>query len=189
MKNSNANIPFLVTKVNYSVAGIFLLVITLFGFCTYQYGFSWLVLILSIPVLMIAGYLKYTAQQYFEVLDKMQDVLLRTNQGDLHHRINQTRGMGEVGKVAWELTETLDIMESFFKEIGICFSQVAKGNYDRYILSDGFPGLQKQSAKNINKALQQMNENKELIINNRFSAGLHSLNTSNLLDNLKNQPE
>ena len=76
-------------------------------------------------------------------------------------------------------------MESFFKEIGICFSQVAKGNYDRYVLTDGFPGLLKQSAKNINKALQQMNENKELIINNRFSAGLHSLNTSNLLDNLK----
>lgn len=185
MKNSNANIPFLVTKLNYSVAGIFLLTFALFGFCTYQYGFSWLILILSIPVLIIAGHLKYITQQHFEVLDKMQDVLLRTNQGDLHHRITQTKGMGEVGKVAWELNETLDILESFFKEISICFNRVAKGNYDRYILADGLPGLLKQSAKNINYALQQMNENKQLIINNRFSAALHSLNTNNLLDNLK----
>lgn len=185
MKNSNANIPYLVTKVNYSVAGIFLLTIILFGFCTYQYGFSWLILMLTTPLLMIAVYLKHVAQLHLGVLDKIQNVLLHTNQGDLHHRITRIKGMGEVGKVAWELNETLDIMESYFKEISICFNQVAKGNHDRYILTDGFPGLLKQSAKNINYALQQMNENKELIINNRLSAGLHSLNTSNLLENLK----
>ncbi|XBS22528.1 methyl-accepting chemotaxis protein [Methylomarinum sp. Ch1-1] len=115
----------------------------------------------------------------------MQDVLTHTNQGELYHRVTQTKGLGEVGKVAWELNETLDIIESYFKEINTCFSQAAKGNHNRYALTDGFPGVLKQSAQNINQALHHMNDNEVLMIKNRLSAGLHNLNTSNLLDNLK----
>ncbi len=185
MKNSNANIPFLSTKVNYAVSGIFAFTIALFSYSLFQFGFSWPLFILSVPLLAIAVYIRRNAQQNLAVLDRMQTVLLRTNKGELYHRITQTRGMGEVGKVAWELNEMLDIMESYFKEINTCFSQAAKGNHNRYALSDGLPGLLKQSAQNINQALQHMNENEELMIKNRLSAGLHSLNTSNLLDNLK----
>lgn len=185
MKNSNANIPFMATKVNYAFIGIVLFTLLQFAYSVYQCGFSWVALLLTIPPITIAIYILRSGQQYLNVLEQMQIVLLRTNQGELYHRITGTRGMGEVGKVAWELNEMLDIMESYFKEINTCFNQAAKGNHDRYALYDGFPGLLKQSAMNINKALQHMNENEAMIIKNRLSAGLHSLNTSNLLDNLK----
>jgi hypothetical protein len=50
----------------------------------------------------------------------------------------------------------LDIMESYFKEVNASFSHASKGNHDRYVLADGFPGLLKQSATNINNALHLM---------------------------------
>ncbi len=185
MNNSNANIPFLKTKTTYIASAIVSLSLILFIYCTYRYGFSWVVLLLSLPLPVIAVMIRNQMRQYLRVLLEMQKILVRTNQGELYHRITGTRGLGEVGKVAWELNEMLDIMESYFKEINTCFSQVAKGNHDRYALADGFPGLLKKSAQNINMALQHMNENEINMIKNRLSAGLHSLNTSNLLDNLK----
>lgn len=112
-------------------------------------------------------------------------MLLHANKGELHHRITHTKGMGEVGQIAWELNEFFDIVESYFKEISTCFKQVSEGNYERYALADGFPGLFKISAHNINLALQIMQENEILIVKNRLAAGLHGLNTSNLLNNLK----
>ncbi len=185
MKNSNANIPFLATKVNFAVFGIIFSTIALFTYCNYQYGFSWFLLCFSFPLLIIAIYIKKTAHQYLNVLTTIQNVLIKTNRGELHHRITGTRGLGEVGKVAWELNEFLDIIESYFKEITTCFNQVSAGNHDRYALSDGFPGGLKTSTENINIALRNMAENEELMIKNRLSAGLHNLNTNNLLDNLK----
>ncbi len=185
MKHSSANIPFLKNKINYAVFAINLFAIASFGFSTFQYGFSWIILCLTAPFFVISFYILKTTSKHMHVLDKIQSVLLHTNEGELYHRITHTKGMGEIGKVAWELNEMLDIMESYFKEISTCFQQASKGNHDRYVLTDGFPGSLKKSAENVNEALMHMTENEKLMIKNRLSAGLHGLNTANLLDNLK----
>ena len=185
MKHSSANIPFLKTKVNYAIIAISLLAIAIFSFSTFQYGFSWVILCLTVPFFVISFYILKTTTKHMDVLDKMQSVLISANEGELYHRITHTKGMGEIGKVAWELNEMLDIVESYFKEIGTCFQQASQGNHNRYVLTDGFPGLLKKSAENVNEALMYMAENEKLMIKNRLSAGLHGLNTANLLDNLK----
>lgn len=185
MSRVSANIPFLKTRINYAVFGILLSCASLFTFILLEHGFSWLAVGLAIPLPIIAFDIWQTARQNLEVLQRMEEVLLRTNEGELYHRITGTRGLGELGKVAWELNETLDIMESYFKEINACFNQAAKGNHDRFALADGLPGLLKHSAKNMNMALHQMDENDKLTIRRRLSAGLHALNTSNLSGNLK----
>lgn len=185
MKHSSANIPFLNNKINYAVTSICLIAITTFSFNTYNNGFSWINLALISPLFLISFYIKKFTSHHLNVLDKIQAVLIRTNEGELYHRITNTKGMGEVGKVAWELNEMLDIMESYFKEINTCFQHASKGNHERYALADGFPGLLKASAVSVNDALKHMTENDKLMIKNRLSAGLHGLNTSNLLDNLK----
>ena len=184
-KNSNANIPFLKAKVNYAVTGIIALALANDIFHSYTDGWSWVMLFFNLSLIIIATAMLRSSQRYLNVVASIQNVLLRTNKGELYHRITGTRGMGELGKVAWELNETLDIMESYFKEINTCFEKISKGNHDRYVLADGFPGLLKTSAKSVNNALHTMDENEAMIIKNRLSAGLHSLNTSNLLDNLK----
>ncbi len=185
MIHSSANIPFLKTKINYIVTANSLLAITVFGYSTFQYGFSWLIFAVTIALFVVSFCMWRALQKPMEAISRIQTVLLRTNEGELYHRITNTKGLGEIGKVAWELNEMLDIMESYFKEVSSCFQQASKGNHDRYALADGFPGLLKTSAENMNTALQQMNENEVLMIKNKLSAGLHGLNTANLLDNLK----
>lgn len=185
MSRANANIPFLKTRVKYAVTGILFFALALFAYCLVAIGFSWVALMLTIPHPVIAWYIWKTAKQNLDVLERMEEVLVLTNQGELYHRITGTRGLGEVGKVAWELNETLDIIESYFKEINTCFSEASKGNHDRYALGDGLPGLLKQSANNMNSALEHMNENARLMVKRRLSAGLHALNTANLSGNLK----
>ena len=182
---SSANIPFLKTKIDCAVTGIIALALANLIYHSYVGEFSWVMLFFNLCLAGIALAMLKSTRKYLDVIASIQDVLIRTNEGELYHRIIRTKGMGELGKVAWELNETLDIMESYFKEINACFDQVSKGNHDRYILADGFPGLLKSSAKSINGALRFMSENEIMITKNRLSAGLHSLNTSNLLDNLK----
>lgn len=185
MSRVSANIPFLKTRMNFAVGGIVLFGLAQMAYSLIIGGFSWLSLVLAFPLLIIAFNVWQTTQRNLDVLERMEDVLACTNRGELYHRITGTRGLGEVGKVAWELNETLDIMESYFKEINSCFSQAAKGNLDRYALADGLPGLLKQSAKNMNIALQHMSDNEKLMVKRRLSAGLHALNTANLSGNLK----
>jgi methyl-accepting chemotaxis protein len=184
-KNQNANIPFLKSKVIYAVSAIIFLSISLFSTHYYLSGFSWLVLTQSLILIVISLFIYSTAKNNLFAIERLHEVLLQTNDGELYHRITKTKGLGEVGKVAWELNETLDIMESYFKEVNTSFSHASQGNYDRYILADGFPGLIKQSAANINTALHLMATNETLMTRNKLSAGLHTLNTSNLLVNLK----
>ncbi|MGY6277456.1 methyl-accepting chemotaxis protein [Methylomonas sp. MgM2] len=185
MSRVSANIPFVRTQVNYAVGGIVFFALAQLACSLTLGGFSWAALVLAIPLPVIAFGVWKITQRNLDVLERMEQVLICTNRGELYHRITGTRGLGEVGKVAWELNETLDIMESYFKEMNSCFGQAAKGNLDRYALADGLPGLLKQSAKNMNVALQHMNENEKLMVKRRLSAGLHGLNTANLSGNLK----
>ena len=185
MKHVSANIPFLRHRINYAAAGITLSALALFGYELFVHEFSWPVLALAALLILIAYDLQKKASQMIEAVERIEQVLIMTNHGELHHRITNTRGLGEIGKVAWELNEALDIMESYFKEINACFQSAARGNYSRLALADGLPGYLKQSAKNMNAAIQLMDENERLIIKRRLSAGLHSVNVANLSNNLK----
>ncbi len=185
MKHSSANILFLRHKITYAVIAIGFLAILNFSYTFYILGFSWINLGFMLCFFAAAIYIVTSVKRPLDAIEQMQTVLLRTNEGELYHRITNTKGLGEVGKVVWELNEMLDIMESYFKEINASFHQASKGNHDRYVLADGFPGLLKTSAENVNEALHYMNENDRLMIKNRLSAGLHGLNTANLLNNLK----
>ncbi len=182
---SSANIPFLKAKVTYAISAIIFLSALIFSVNFYLYGLSWLTLLSCIALIIIAFFIFRSVNTTLRVLNTIQEILLKTNQGELYHRITNTKGLGEIGKVAWELNETLDIIESYFKEVNASFSHASKGNHERYVLADGFPGVLKQSASNINRALHLMSENELLMTQNRLSANLHTLNTSNLLDNLK----
>ena len=185
MAHSSANVPFLRSKINYAITALCFFTLANFGYSTFQHGFSWIVLGLTLPLFCIACYVHASFKRPLDAIARIQEVLLRTNEGELYHRITGAKGLGEVGKVAWELNEMLDIMESYFKEINTCFQKASKGNHERYALADGFPGLLKKSAENVNLALDHMTENERIMIKNRLSAGLHGLNTANLLDNLK----
>ncbi|MBS3965018.1 MAG: CZB domain-containing protein [Methylomonas sp.] len=185
MRHVSANIPFLRTRIFYACATILLSGGLLFGQIVLTQGFSVLALIFVSPLVFVAYAFWRNTQLNLDLIERIQHVLEGINRGELYHRITHTKGMGEVGKVAWELNEALDIMESYFKEVDTCFRSAGMSQHERYALADGFPGLLKQSAHNMNKALQQMAENERLMTKRRLSAGLHTLNTQNLSANLK----
>lgn len=104
-------------------------------------------------------------------------------------RITRTAKLGQVGKVAWEVNDFLDKVESYFKEVDSCFRYVARGDYTRYTLDRGLPGLLKESLSNINTALSKMRQGSDLLAANKLQSGLHNLNTSHLIDNLRRMQE
>jgi methyl-accepting chemotaxis protein len=185
IKHVSANIPFFKTRITVTVGIVLLVNFSLYITLLLQNGFSWLVTGLVLPTLIAGVDIWLSVNKNLELMARIQKVLLAVNRGELYHRITGTRGFGELGKVAWELNETLDILESYFKEINACFHHASQKNFDRYALADGFPGLLKRSAKEMNAAIKFMRENEKLMVKNRLSAGLHALNTHNLLANLK----
>jgi len=185
MNHKSANIPYLKTKIIYSLLATCLISFAGFAYTLFLYNFSWLLLCFTLAISAIAFYVWKNTKMHLDVLAQLQTVLQCANEGELHHRITNIKGMGEVGKVAWELNEMLDLTESYFKEISSCFLQTSKGENERYVLKDGFPGLFKISAENVNEALKYIRENETLMTKRQLSAGLQVINTTNLLDNLK----
>lgn len=138
---------------------------------------------------LITSYLAYRLMikmsNVFNALQRIHDTLKQANQGEFHVRITRTAKLGEVGKVAWEVNDFLDKVESYFKEVDACFSHVSRGDYGRPALHQGLPGLLKQSLSNINSALSDMQKGTDMIAANALHSELHSLNGQHLIKNLR----
>lgn len=143
--------------------------------------------IIVIPVLAIA--FSYYAWRHFQrpiaTLKRMEEVILECRAGNLHRRVTNTAGLGEVGKVAWEFNEFVDLVETYFKEVSTCFRLVSEGQYHRRGLSHGLPGSFAVSLRSINTAIQAMEDNAQFVSRNLLASQLHALNTGNLLNNLR----
>ncbi len=183
--HSSANITYLKNKINFLCFSLIAIALLAFGLDWYLRGFSWVYMVLASLLMVLAAIIFRQASLALVTMDKIQQVLVKANQGELYHRVTGTRGMGELGKVAWELNDLLDLMESYFKEITTCFKYTERKDYGRSTLTAGFPGMLRASAEAINQALKVMAESAALLSKNHLSAGLHELNTQNLLTNLK----
>ncbi|MBN8440353.1 MAG: CZB domain-containing protein [Thauera sp.] len=142
-------------------------------------------LLVPVAALLFAWVANNRFRRPLATLQRMEEVLVACARGDLHQRITKTAGLGEVGRVAWELNEFLDLVETYFKEISTCFEMAAGGQYYRRGLEHGLPGQFRNSMKNINRAIQVMEDSTRYVVRNRLSSQLHGLNTGNLLRNLR----
>jgi len=161
------------------------LVACMAGWQIWRYGFNGPVVVIPLLAIVFSFYAWRHFQRPLETLDHMRKVILACRDGDLHQRITNTSGLGEVGQVVWELNEFLDLVETYFKEITTCFSMVGEGHYYRKALVYGLPGEFKTSLEHINAAIRGMEENAAFVAQHRLGAQLHALNTVNLLRNLK----
>ena len=162
-----------------------LLTFSLSGWSVMEHGFTIPALVVPVLSLVFGIYAWIRFQRPLKTLNRMEDVILACRGGNLHYRVTNTKGLGEVGKVAWELNELLDIVESYFKEISTCFDMVSQGKYHRHALVKGLPGQFAQSLNNVNRAIVAMEENARYVVRNRLSSQMHALNTGHLLGNLK----
>lgn len=127
----------------------------------------------------------YQGLRLVETLGRVAFTLSACSKGELHHRITNTKGLGELGLVAWELNDLLDRIEAYFKELDTSFAYVAKGDFHRSPLGVGLPGNMKRSIDAVEKSVQAMKANVSLINRNELASKLHELNTENLVINLR----
>ncbi|MDX9766541.1 MAG: methyl-accepting chemotaxis protein, partial [Ectothiorhodospiraceae bacterium] len=148
-------------------------------------GFDWVMLIFPLAAIAFSVYAYQHARRPIEALNRIYGVLHESRRGQLCSRITDTAGLGEVGKVAWELNDFLDMIEFYFKEVNTCFMNVTEGKFHRKTMSFGIPGDFAASQEKINIAIDAMEENVRYISRNELASRLHGLSSENLSRNLK----
>lgn len=180
------------TGAPFLAAGIKILAVTMLaiallttgiGIAVYDASFWWLLnpALMIIPLLVLLQ----RTERVLLTLKVIFETVNEANTGAFDRRITNTRKLGEVGKVAWEINDFLDKVESYFKEVNSCFNNVAQGKYQRFAMLNGMPGLLRQSLVNINHSIQIMSKNVSLLAANEMHSALHSLNSHNLILNLR----
>ncbi|MBI4938788.1 MAG: CZB domain-containing protein [Nitrosomonadales bacterium] len=155
------------------------------GLVTYQHGFEWSDWVFPLMAAAFSYFAWASFRRPLETVMRMQGVLRDSCKGQLHHRVTDTVGLGEVGLAAWELNEFLDMIEMYFKEVNTCFRLVSEGKYYRRAIPGGLPGQFAESLEKVNLSIQAMEENSQFITRNELAFRLHSMNTKNLLNKLK----
>lgn len=183
-KKSYANIPLLRTRVLIHSVSLSVIGLVMGIYVLLTYGWDWPLLLMALFITTIPAIAGVRFNSYLFVLAKINAVLINANKGYLSERITQTKGLGEVGKVAWELNEFLDILENYFNEVDTCFQYVAKNDFSRPTFPSALPGMLKDSLWHINKSLAAMKNNIEYISKNELSSQLYNHNTHFLIEDL-----
>lgn len=176
--------PFTVTALRLALAALLALFFLQTGLAAWIAGFSWWLLLPPLLAISLVLLAEKRCRTTIATLARIHEALLEAKQGRLATRITHTKGLGEAGKVAWELNDLLDIFEAFVKDVDTCFKRAAEGAFHRYAFAEGMPGLLRVGMDNINKAIAAMRAADEFSRKNRLSSELHQLNTGNLLKNL-----
>lgn len=182
---ASRGIPFLKTQFIWGSVCCYLVMTATFLYSSWQYGIDYWHLAGGAVVSSILALQVIQTRRMLEVLKRLNDTLSLSVKGELHHRVNSTKGLGELGIVTWALNDLLDQVESYFKEVDTAFRQVSQGNFNRPPLSAGLPGRMGDSLRSITVSIAAMRDNQSLLNANSLASQLHKMNTSNLIKNLK----
>lgn len=182
-RHISKGVPFLRTKL--LIISLIFNILTLLAVFLVHYTDS-IIYVLS-PILISVIFTILVNRQFakpISCLNKIDIALKKARTGEMHHRITNTRGLGEIGFVAWNTNEFLDYIETYFKELNSAFAAVGNKNFYRKTLDKGMPKMLAASMKGINFSINAMQENEEFTSQNRMGSQLHKLNTVNLRNNL-----
>ncbi len=185
----SASIPFLKTLCQATL--IINLLVTLGAFIIIHY-FQLATVWFAIPTLLctLVTALAYKlSTSTFTILLSINSSLEAASAGDFSRRIIRVRGMGEIGKIAWELNDLMDRLEAYFKEVKSCFEYVSKGSYERKTMFKGMPGQLRDSLQTINKAIDHMYKGSQLMGENALQSELQHINNYHLIKNLRNNQD
>lgn len=143
------------------------------------------VLLPPLLALMFTAYAWLNTRKPLLTLALIDKTLQRARVGEMHHRITATRGLGEIGRVSWDLNDFLDLIETYFKEVNAAFNAVSQGEFQRRPIARGMPGEFARSLTSINHSIEAMQANETFVEQNRLASQLHELNTENLRNNLQ----
>ncbi|WP_024871744.1 methyl-accepting chemotaxis protein [Tolumonas lignilytica] len=140
----------------------------------------------SIPILLLLFIFVALREQnrLLNALEQINEVLIKAGCGETHVRVTGTKGLGELGKIAWNLNSLLDILEANLKDMVSCFEHAAEGKYYRHAFNQGLPGEFSKIADNVNISLDAIQEATELSRQSGLLNQLHDSNNSSLRHHL-----
>lgn len=145
----------------------------------------WTTVFFPLLAILFASYAYRYTYRLVDTLNRMQEMLKMANLGDLHGRTGDTKKMGEVGLVAWELNDFMDKVETYFKEVSTAFQRMSQHEFHRKVVFTRLPGLFATSLKSTDNAIEAMEYSVRFISRNEVFSKLHNINSNNLLNNLK----
>ena len=141
-------------------------------------------ILLALSVLTTVIYL-HGMRGPLHCITEIKRVIQEMHEGKFGSRITKVPWTGELGKIAWDMNESLDQMEAYFREINTCFFMVYEGHYYRYPFSDGMKGEYGKSLALITQSLKAMAENAQLVKRNEMASELQELNATQVMNNLQ----
>ena len=118
-------------------------------------------------------------------IGEIKRVIQEMHEGKFGSRITNVPWTGELGQVAWDMNESMDQMEAYFRELNTCFYLVSGGCYHRYPFAEGMKGEFGKSLELITQSLRSMEENAQLIKRNEMASELQELNATQVMVNLQ----
>lgn len=184
--NVSKNIPFLMQKLALVCCVFVSLNLAVAANSIWHNGMTmWSV----IPPVLAMAFAVFAYRDQHQPINALNAIYLTLNEaiaGKTHVRVTGTKGLGEVGKVAWELNDFLDIVEVNFKELSNSFERAGRGEFYRRGNVQGLPGEFASIMAKTNTAIAAMEKADTFARQNRLLSEMHHLNTTNLLTNLKN---
>ncbi|WP_297442776.1 methyl-accepting chemotaxis protein [Sulfurimonas sp.] len=94
-----------------------------------------------------------------ELLTQISDILHKTKNGELSHRIVLHKNETQLEHIAWDINNTLDQMEVILRETRYTIEAVSDGKMYRSMFPEGLHGEYQATAKEIQKAISSMKAN------------------------------
>ena len=142
-----------------------------------------LFLAVSVFYLSLGWYLQRQSR-HKRTLTSLTTVLDKAASGELHHRATHTKDYGVAAEMAWAVNELLDFVETYFKEVKLCFIRVNKQDFSREAKPTGLPGDFSESLKSINQAILAIKENLSFTEQNSLTSQIHDINLQSLRTDL-----
>ena len=146
-------------------------------YLTWQWGF--VVIGLVVNALFVVN-----LKKPFETINKIKTVLHAMKGGNYHQRVTRVPNMGELGEIAWDLNDSLDHVETFFRDVDFCFQNMNHDRFHRKVFSQGLVGEMEKCCTNINESLSSTSKKDSYVRNNELSSKLQKLNGVNITKNL-----
>lgn len=134
--------------------------------------------LITAVVVFYAGLVWYLRRNahHRKTLTSLTAVLNLAASGELHHRATHTKGYGLAAEMAWAINELLDFVETYFKEVKLCFIRVNKQDFSREAKATGLPGDFSESLRSINQAILAIKENLSYTEQNSLTGKIHDIN-------------
>jgi len=118
-------------------------------------------------VVLILPWIKREKKEKTDTLDKINEIVEKIYNGELHHRIILDDDKTKEEQIAWNINESLDQIEDLLRETQNSIKAIINGEDYRYILPSGLHGEFRNVALEFEKAVESLKISKkvELIAN------------------------